>query len=105
VTRVPRQVTAAAAADPFTAEPADDFDDYESLEVWPDEIKLGDVYGGYVVTGIHQADHYRDPAVRLTIFTDPSLLPEGVDPQEFGRFVLMTDRRRGHKVPIERRRR
>lgn len=78
---------------------------FDQLEVWPDEIKLGDVYGGYVVTGIHSADHYRSPAVRLTIFTDPEMLPDGVKAEEFGRFVLMTDRERGHKVPIERPRR
>lgn len=79
--------------------------EFEQLEVWPDEIKIGDVYGGFVVTGVHLADHYRAPAVRLTIFTDPNFLPEGVDPEEFGRFVLMTDRDRGHRVPIDRPRR
>lgn len=76
--------------------------DFEPLEVWPDEIKIGDIYGGYVVAGIHAADHYREPAVRLTIFTDPEMLPPGYKPEEFGRFVLMTSRERGHKVPIER---
>lgn len=77
----------------------------EQLEVWPDEIRVGDRYGGYVVTAVALADHYRAPAVRLTIYTDPEFLDEGQKPEEFGRFVLMTDRERGHPVPIERTRR
>jgi hypothetical protein len=78
---------------------------YEPLEVWPDEIKIGDIYGGYVVAGIHSADHYREPAVRLTIYTDPEMLHPGYKPEEIGRFVLVIDRDRGHRVPIERPRR
>jgi hypothetical protein len=80
----------------------DDPLEFDQLEVWPDEIRIGDIYGGYVVTAIAQADHYRAPAVRLTIFTDPESLPEDVRSEEFGRFVLMTDRHKGHKVPIDR---
>lgn len=75
---------------------------YETLEVWPDDIKIGDIYGGYVVMGVHAADHYKEPAVRLTVFTDPDMLDDGVKMEEFGRFVLRTDRRLGHKVPVER---
>lgn len=82
--------------------PVDPDLEYESIEVWPDEIKLGDIYGGYIVTGVSTADHYRAPAVRLTIFTDPELIPEGTSPEEFGRFVLRTDRKTGHRVPVER---
>lgn len=74
----------------------------ESLEVWPDELRIGDRYGGYVITAIAQADHYRSPAVRLTIWTDPDFLEQGVKSEEFGRIVLMTDRQRGHKIPIDR---
>lgn len=76
--------------------------EYETLEVWPDEIRIGDIYGGFIITAIATADHYRDRAVRLTIFTDPEQLEEGVRPEEWGRLVLRTDRARGHRVPIER---
>lgn len=76
--------------------------EFTSLDVWPDEIKIGDIYGGFVVTAVSRADHYRADAVRLTIYTDPEQLAEGVESEEFGRFVVMTDRRRGHKIPIER---
>lgn len=75
---------------------------YDTLEVWPDEIRIGDIYGGFVVTGVHVADHYRSPAVRLTIYTDPEMLDTGAKPEEWGRFVLRTDRIGGHKVPVER---
>lgn len=87
------------------AEPSQGDVKFDNVEVWPDEIKIGDVYGGFVITGVHVADHYRAPAVRLTIFTDPNFLPEGVKSEEFGRFVLMIDRERGHRVPVERPRR
>jgi hypothetical protein len=82
--------------------PASNDLEYEALEVWPDEIRIGDIYGGYVVTGIHTADHYRSPAVRLTIYTDPSMLADGTKSEEWGRFVLRTDRETGHKIPIDR---
>lgn len=75
---------------------------FDQLEVWPDEIRIGDIYGGFVVTAIAKADHYRDPAVRLTIFTDPDSIEDTVRSEEWGRFVLRTDRARGHKVPIDR---
>jgi hypothetical protein len=75
---------------------------FDQLEVWPDEIRIGDIFGGFVVTAVAKADHYRADAVRLTIFTDPDSLEEGVKPQEWGRVVLMTDRKIGHKVPVDR---
>ncbi len=84
---------------------ADEELDFEHLEVWPDEIRVGDIFAGYVVTAIARADHYRDPAVRLTIYTDPDLLSEDVRSEEWGRFVLRTDRDKGHRVPVERPRR
>lgn len=79
--------------------------EYESIEVWPDEIRIGDVVAGYVVTGVHAADHYRAPAVRITIFTDPALLPDDVPSEEWGRLVLRVDRENGHPIPVERPRR
>lgn len=82
--------------------PVDPDLEYEELLVWPDEIKLGDIYGGYVITGIAGADHYRQKAIRCTIFTDPYSLPDGVDPEEWGRIVLRVDRKTGHKVPVMR---
>jgi hypothetical protein len=75
---------------------------FDQLEVWPDEIRIGDIFGGFVITAIAKADHYRDPAVRLTIFTDPLQLEDGARAEEWGRVVLRTDRARGHKVPIDR---
>lgn len=86
----------------LTADPIDGDQEFTELEVWPDEIRIGDYYGGYVVTGIDRADHYRDPAVRLKIFTDPDALPPGMKSEEWGRIILRTDRDRGHKVTIER---
>lgn len=94
----------AARETPLIHDPDDELV-YDSLEVWPDEIRIGDLYGGYVVTGVHAADHYRAPAVRLTIYTDPELIPDDARSEEFGRFVLRTDRRTGHKIPVERPRR
>lgn len=76
--------------------------EYESLEVWPDEVRIGDILAGFVVTAVSSSEHYREPAVRISIFTDPAMLPPGVKPEEFGRLVIRTDRRAGHKVPIER---
>lgn len=86
-------MTASAAKGPI---------EYEALDIWPDELRIGDRYGGYIVTAIAGADHYRDPAVRLTIWTDPEYLPEGVRPREFGRLVIMIDREEGHRIPVER---
>lgn len=76
--------------------------EYETLQVWPDEIRIGDIYGGYVITAIAAADHYRDRALRFTIFTDPQAVEDGLRSEEWGRFVLRTDRTRGHKIPIDR---
>lgn len=92
----------ASAADPAYGGNGGPELEYDALFVWPDEIRIGDIYGGFVVTAIAKADHYRDPAVRLTIFTDPESIEEGVRSEEWGRFVLRTDRARGHKVPIDR---
>jgi hypothetical protein len=91
MTSTPRQTVSVPAAPDI---------EYEEIYVWPDEIKIGDIYGGYVVTGVHASEHYRSEARRLTVFTDPEALPDGVKPEEFGRMVIMTDRARGHKVPI-----
>lgn len=84
------------------ARPQDDELEFDHLEVWPDELRIGDILGGFVITAIAKADHYRDPAVRLTIFTDPDALEDGVRSEEWGRFVLRTDRDKGHRVPIDR---
>jgi hypothetical protein len=92
-------MTASAVPHPISD---DDGVEYDSLEVWPDELRIGDIYGGFVITAIAAADHYRDRAVRLTIFTDPDSLEEGVRSEEWGRLVLRTDRSRGHKIPIDR---
>lgn len=85
----------ASAAEPTDLE-------FDALEVWPDEIRIGDIYGGYVVTAVARSDHYREPAVRLTIFTDPDGVQDSVRSEEWGRIVLRTDRSKGHKVPIDR---
>lgn len=79
--------------------------DFDELEVWPDEIRIGDIYGGFVVTAVARSEHYRAPAVRLTIFTDPDAVEPGVKSEEWGRLVLRTDREAGHPVPIYRPRR
>lgn len=93
----------ASAAQPIGGHDRDGGDiEFDELEVWPDEIRIGDIYGGFVITAIAKADHYRDPAVRLTIFTDPEQLDGGQRSEEWGRIVLRTDRARGHKVLIER---
>lgn len=88
----------------MTASAAERNDDieFEHLDVWPDEIRIGDIYGGYVITAVARADHYRDPAVRLTIYTDPDAIDDTIRSEEWGRFVLRTDRETGHTVPIDR---
>lgn len=91
----------ASAADPAYGGHGDPLV-FDQLEVWPDEIRIGDIYGGYVITAVARSDHYREPAVRLTIFTDPEELGESVRSEEWGRIVLRTDRSKGHKVPIDR---
>jgi hypothetical protein len=84
------------------AQPNDDVLVFDQTEVWPDEIRIGDIYGGYVITAVARSDHYREPAVRLTIYTDPESIEDGTRSEEWGRIVLRTDRSRGHKVPIDR---
>lgn len=91
-----------SAAQPIGGHSEDDGVVFDQIEVWPDEMRIGDIYGGFVITAIAKADHYRDPAIRLTIFTDPDAVDDGVRSEEWGRLVLRTDRARGHKVPVDR---
>lgn len=73
--------------------------DLENMEVWPDQIRVGDYVAGFEVTQLTKADHYRQAAVRLTLETDPELREVQA---EVGRLVLITDRTKGHQLPIQR---
>ena len=76
-----------------------DLPELQDLIVWPDEIRIGDYYGGFEVTQVSKAEHYKVPAVRLTLELDPELR----DVQnEIGRAVIVTDRRLVHGIPIKR---
>lgn len=76
-----------------------DLPELEDLELWPDEVQVGDYIAGLECVQITLADHYRAAARRFTLETDPELREVQT---EVGRLVLITDRVKGHKIPVQR---
>lgn len=76
-----------------------DLPELTERNVFPDELKIGDLIGGLEITQLSAAEHYKSRAVRVTLETDPELHEVQ---QEVGRLVLITDRARCHRIPIMR---